>query len=406
MKKDYYQAYFLKGLSIYYETENYKKAKEAFEKTIEYNPNHADAWNNLGIVFYDLEKYEDAKRSFEESIEYCPTNALSYIYLGKVLLNFGDRMGAAEKVKEAFSQNTKNKFVQSQAWCLDGLVKIKKLDYEGAIDSFEKAISLDPTECKFGVWKAYAKYLKSESVFKSSEKTNFEYQKQIQEIIRDLEAASQLYEKCHDGNLEKHKEIRAYILYFLGCCYYKINEFHSAVEKFKACRKLMPKTPLNESAKNLLKDIWYYRITPPSWEWWLSSPIHKYYNWLILLFLFILIVGILQPLFLFSEKNYDIPHVNFTIIWRTYAIQYSMIILLIIFILLFPNLKQVSGKGFEVHLRHPIPIIEFNPPIPPFRFDRSADISVIRKCSRMLVDPMRRTTDRWHDLYPDIDQDM
>jgi tetratricopeptide (TPR) repeat protein len=49
--------------------ERYEEALEAFDKVIELEPNHIDAWNNKGAALHDLGKHEEAIKYFDKVIE-------------------------------------------------------------------------------------------------------------------------------------------------------------------------------------------------------------------------------------------------------------------------------------------------------------------------------------------------
>ena len=78
-------------------------------------------------------------------------------------------------------------------------------------------------------------------------------------------------------NLATSGKLRSIILYFLGCFYYKGNDFikskeylKECIEELAKCKKTKP--PLKSSAKELLNHIWNYKMRPPWWRWWLYAP--------------------------------------------------------------------------------------------------------------------------------------
>jgi hypothetical protein len=79
----------------------------------------------------------------------------------KFLLNLGNIEGAKEKLEIA-RKKVENKSTSSLTRCLEGLIYFKNGKYDEAVNSFDRAISLDPLDRKYVIWKNYAKYLSLE----------------------------------------------------------------------------------------------------------------------------------------------------------------------------------------------------------------------------------------------------
>ena len=66
-----------------------------FKKTIEINPNHVIAHNNLGIIFQSLGKLKEAEKCYRRTIELKPNHIGAYNNLGAILQLLG-RLDEAE----------------------------------------------------------------------------------------------------------------------------------------------------------------------------------------------------------------------------------------------------------------------------------------------------------------------
>jgi len=232
--------------------------------------------------------------------------------------------------------------------------------------------------------------------------------------------ASTFYRESLDGNPNENKRIRAYILYFLGCLYYKIDNFLEAKQKFEECINLKPEADLQKTACDLLNNIMVCQVKPPWWEWWLCYPIHKWRRRILFGIILISIISltIFHPLIYSLTLNNLISRlgVNYSklldasenfptdilspINWTIYLFA----LLSLASILLFPRIEQIVGKGIAIQIQtqKTTPIAEFNLPMPPFRFERSCDIDKLRKSSRMFLPPARKLAKKWTPAYPEF----
>ena len=62
-------------------------------------PSHADSLHALGMVYFDLENYSKAKDMFERVLKLTPTRTDSLYWLARSLVKLGDRKTAAVKLK-------------------------------------------------------------------------------------------------------------------------------------------------------------------------------------------------------------------------------------------------------------------------------------------------------------------
>ncbi len=329
LKPEYAEAWASKGTVLSW-LKRYEEALKAYEKAIELNLEYAEAWIGKGVVLIELEKYKKAMKALKKAIELDPKNVDAHINLGELFFNLGNLKGSSKKVQVSLDIDENNVLALN----LQGRINIEKKDYYSAAESFEKAISLNIPEPSLFLWDAYANYLIIE--YSPSSKIGKEYQEKenIALIIRKLERAKKI------SNIHEKEEVRAYILYFLGSFYYKINDIFTAKEKLEECIKL--KSTIKKPARKLLENIWNIQIRPNWIEWWLTSPIHC---WKKRIIFFIISV------FIFRLFQYPIMNPEFNTNWTPY---YFCIILLFI-ILISPRIKSFKVKEFEIEMHSPPP---------------------------------------------------
>ena len=187
------------------------------------------------------------------------------------------------------------------------------------------------------LWYIYANYLKAKY---SSNSKDRKYQEEDNTIIRNLEKMNETLSK----NQKQGKEIRAYVLYFLGHFYLKGNDIFTAKEKLEECIKL--KSSIKTPARELLNNIWNYRIRPPWWRWWLSSPLHRWLKRIGFFFL-LLIISALLLLHPFISGWFPSLQINWSL--------YVFLIVFLIIILASPSIEHIRARDIEVELRSPPP---------------------------------------------------
>jgi tetratricopeptide (TPR) repeat protein len=72
-----FQQYTKEGLNYYYQTKEYDKAEQAFRKSIEYAPNKALGYNNLGSALNDQKKWDEAIIVLSRAVELEPNLAIA-----------------------------------------------------------------------------------------------------------------------------------------------------------------------------------------------------------------------------------------------------------------------------------------------------------------------------------------
>jgi len=258
-----------------------------------------------------------------------------YSNLGWLYFKLGNIDNAKKNANSVLIIDSKN----ADALSLLGRIEIENKKYNAAIKHFQNAIESGVGKPMFFIWHAYAKFLHAE--FSLSDKGK-NVQEEMLSIIRNLEKAKSL---SKEGN----KEIKSYILYFLGGFYLKIKDIHSAKDKLEECIQLNSKSPIDKPARKLLNDIWNNKIRPPLWLWWLNSPINKMKKrWFFIITSF-LIAGLLtlHPVI----DNWVYHCLNAELNWNLYTI---LIFVLIVLIFL-PKIERIKAKEVEIELHVPSP---------------------------------------------------
>jgi len=320
----------------------YQEALEAYDKAAEINPQYAEAWIGKGNALGKLERYQEAIEAYRKATDLKPKDAIAHSNLGEFLLEVGDIEGASGEVETALELNKDS----SKALSLEGRIYIEQRSYKAARRSFKKAISLSPGDLKLLLWDAYAHYLETE--FSLGPKCRG-YQEEITAIIKTLDRVDMLSSKRND-------DVKAHILYFLGCFHYKAKDMFSAKERLSECVKLCVKpesemkkpSSTKASARELLDHIWSYQIRPGFWRWWLDSPVHR---WLRRAG-FAVLAGVLCTLLVvhpFLPQWYPELEINWTL--------YLLVIVLLLVFLFLPIIERIRTKEIEVELRPP-PVLE------------------------------------------------
>lgn len=107
---------------IYFDTDKYDQAINAYEKALELNPNNADVLTDLGIMYRRINQPRKALEKFNKAITVDPKHENSRINKGIVLMNdLGDQDGAVQAWEELLEINPVAMFNNNQS--LDQIVK-------------------------------------------------------------------------------------------------------------------------------------------------------------------------------------------------------------------------------------------------------------------------------------------
>lgn len=365
-----------KGVALTHLKE-YGRAIEAFEKSIDLNLNQGFPYNGKGLIYLTRKQFDKAIESFKESIQYEPNYTRSFNSLTMLYLETSNLKEATLVADKSFSKNPHDYLTLF----LKGKIELEKRNYNNAIYFFEEAVSQSPGDPLVLFWEVYAKYLKAEVNYTLSDK---KYQDIVFSCIRELEKVSAFNSTDSKTDYLISTKIEAYNNYFLGCCYYKLGDYFSAKDKFIKCMNLSSEPEITKSAKQLVDDLWDYKINTPVFKWWLDSPLYRLRRRVTLSFLLLSIFGVLLPessylliLFLYnliSRVLLPYPllskflsyvfqfliHPLLTLLyfvdWKDNTTQYTLLILLLFFFLIYPCIRSFKSSEVEVEIQSPNPV--------------------------------------------------
>ena len=363
--------------------QEFDKAVDTLEKIEAIDPNHDLLACLLGFAFTKLGNYERAEQAYRKAVELNPKNFHARDGLAELYFRLGNSEGALKEVEASISEEHENVFSR----VLKGRIELEEQAYREAMESFRRALDLDSSYPELLLWDAYARYLYAEVTFdlesvepsreasgkasrEASKKAGGQYRQMLLSVIRKLEKTALSRES-------KDSELRAYILYFLGFYYYKIRYFKKAVERLEECLELETPTDIKAPASDLRDHIRSSLLKPAWWEWWLVSGkycrLKKAGFLLTLVFISSLLIShpavstlpfiswlvtAVQPVFsqVLSSGAFS------TVSWEQYGREYTLIILILIFILLFPGIRlRKPGDEPEIETHTP-PAPEFDVP--------------------------------------------
>lgn len=131
--------HFNSGVALYHQKE-FSKAIQAYQKVIQLDPAHVEAYNNLGIIYQALGEMERAFEAFQKSIEINPKYEKGYNNLGILLFLKGRYEQAQEVFEKGLAINPNN----VDSYLHLGILFKKKGEWEKAIESYQKALGIQP----------------------------------------------------------------------------------------------------------------------------------------------------------------------------------------------------------------------------------------------------------------------
>ncbi|HNQ68411.1 MAG TPA: tetratricopeptide repeat protein [Bacteroidales bacterium] len=136
-------SYFVKAL-ILNETEMYDDAIKSLKKTIEYNSNHWEAYNLLGMI-YARQENPLAMEYFKTAVRLFPDNSEIRFNAAYVLQQFGETDKAIAEYFEAINLDS----LYYQAYFNLGYIYVNDIkDYNKALEYFTEAINCDSVAYK------------------------------------------------------------------------------------------------------------------------------------------------------------------------------------------------------------------------------------------------------------------
>jgi tetratricopeptide (TPR) repeat protein len=115
-------------------------AQNLYNQVLKINPNHIDAYNNLGIIFKNLGKNEKAINCYQKAIAINPNYANAYSNLGLVFKNLGENQKAINCYQKAITINPN----LVDAYNNLGIIFEQLGQNQKAINCYQKAITINP----------------------------------------------------------------------------------------------------------------------------------------------------------------------------------------------------------------------------------------------------------------------
>ena len=125
---------------VYEKMKNFPKAKEAYLKALELEPEYQDAIYNLGLVYTELREYDFAIECFNNILENDPEDSNSYFNLGLVYFKKNNLIQAIENFQKTIDINDEDLYAH---FYIGNILK-EFGDLEAAKEKFEKVIELSP----------------------------------------------------------------------------------------------------------------------------------------------------------------------------------------------------------------------------------------------------------------------
>lgn len=121
-----------------YKAGEYQEAMEAFNKSIELQPDNTDAYNGRGIIKYTLGDYEGAIKEYSKTLELDSTKYKVYCNRGIVRADLKDYKGAINDYSKAIEINSN----YADAYYYRALVKYELREIEKSCSDLKKTVEL------------------------------------------------------------------------------------------------------------------------------------------------------------------------------------------------------------------------------------------------------------------------
>lgn len=138
-------AWHKKGVDLYYKQGKFQEAIDCFDRVIEMEPGHYEAWNDKGICLKELGRYEEALQCFDRVLELNPKVTTTLYYKGETLEKLGKQTGDFSLFEQAihyFDRLLEGDPENVNAWNYRGVCLKELRKFEEARRSFEKAQTL------------------------------------------------------------------------------------------------------------------------------------------------------------------------------------------------------------------------------------------------------------------------
>ncbi|GBU24125.1 tetratricopeptide repeat protein [Fibrobacteria bacterium R8-3-H12] len=243
---------------------DYKTADEYFKKIIEYSPNKAEAYYDVGDIYYDrIKNIDKAMEYFKHAVELKPGFAEAYAYLGTISREKEDYGKAIEYYEKAIQLKPDSK-TEYTVFNGMGTAYFYKQDFDKAIEYYKKALDLKigdvDANIYFNIGIAYIKkydydksmeYLKHVVDLDSKHVKAYRTMGNIYSIKRNYAKAIEFYETA----IKLNPKVDAYIS--TGSAYYKKQDYDKALEYFEKAIKYQPED--KAEIYDLISGIYFHR---------------------------------------------------------------------------------------------------------------------------------------------------
>jgi len=119
-------------------------ALQAFNKSIQLDPNNAESFYWRGNANYDLQKYQEAIGDYSQALALNPKYVQAYFNRGLARHDFNDKRGAIEDYTQALKLQPND----ADTYYERGVAYLELQDYKAAIQDFNSVIRLQPNLVK------------------------------------------------------------------------------------------------------------------------------------------------------------------------------------------------------------------------------------------------------------------
>jgi eukaryotic-like serine/threonine-protein kinase len=263
LNSEHHNAWLGRGDALF-NLERYRSALLAYDKATELNPNNARSWKKRGDTLFRLERFEAALTVYNKSLQIQPRNAEGLNRKGRALYKL-ERLESALVAQEAALEVQPN---YARALSDRGIVLIGLGQYEEALKSLEDAQAIEPLNPEFWQNKALAwQYLgRNQEAFRLYQEALESYNNKLEKDPKNVTA---LIDK---GNvltkLKQHSEaIRAYnraiainpnshlALLNKGNAFFALGRYDEALKTFDRALKIAPESYITwHNRGSLLRD--------------------------------------------------------------------------------------------------------------------------------------------------------
>ncbi len=140
--------YYALGVALY-KNDHDREAVEAFKKSVELDPENADAQRRLGYAYAATGQKKEAEESFRKAVELYEKRVREDPKDADALYSLADcysRAGDYDKAADAYRRALKLKEPDAQTYYDIGQVYDRLARYDDAARAFAKAVELDPND--------------------------------------------------------------------------------------------------------------------------------------------------------------------------------------------------------------------------------------------------------------------